>query len=260
MAQTAQTMSPLAVDGGKQEYDKVPLEDVELGAGGFKASGLPRSLEAEMRLGFVRKVYALLGCQLLFTLLVCTVAVFDQPINQFLVSSPVLFYLALFASLAVLVVLMWKKNEHPTNMYLLGAFTFCEAYTLALICALYANNGDGKLVVEALALTASCFLVLSGYAWWATERGQDFSWMGAGLGSMLWVLIIWGFISMLTGFGGGAIYALFGALLFCAYIVYDTHMIMTKVGYDDYILATIMLYLDIINLFLYILQLLSRDR
>ena len=31
-------------------------------------------------------------------------------------------------------------------------------------------------------------------------------------------------------------------------------MIMDKLGYDDYIIATIELYLDIINLFLYILR------
>lgn len=246
--------SPLQMDSGKG-YDPVP--DVEDGMG--MQAKLPGSLEAEMRLGFVRKVYSLLACQLLFTCLVCMVAVFDVPINHFMVSNTVLFYFALFGSIGVMFALMLKKNEHPTNMYLLGLFTFLESYTLAIICAMYANDGQGQIVVEALSLTASCFMVLSCYAWWATKRGMDFSWMGAGLGSMLWILIFWGIISMFTGVGGG-LYALFGALLFCAYIVYDTHMIMTRVGYDDYILGTIMLYLDILNLFLFILQLLSDRR
>jgi FtsH-binding integral membrane protein len=37
-------------------------------------------------------------------------------------------------------------------------------------------------------------------------------------------------------------------------------MIMNRIGCDDYILASIDLYLDIVNLFLYILQLMSDRR
>lgn len=43
-----------------------------------------------------------------------------------------------------------------------------------------------------------------------------------------------------------------------AFIVYDTQMIMTRVNPEDYIMATIMLYLDIINLFIEILKILER--
>ena len=58
---------------------------------------------------------------------------------------------------------------------------------------------------------------------------------------------------------GGA-YSLFGALLFSGFIIFDTWQITERFGYDDHILASITLYLDILNLFLYILQFLSRDR
>ena len=51
--------------------------------------------------------------------------------------------------------------------------------------------------------------------------------------------------------------SLLGALLFCGFIVYDTHMIMTHFGVDDYIIAAIELYLDVINLFQYLLLLLT---
>ena len=47
------------------------------------------------------------------------------------------------------------------------------------------------------------------------------------------------------------------AVLFSAFIVYDTHQIMTRMGCDDYVIACIELYLDIINLFLMILELLG---
>ena len=52
-------------------------------------------------------------------------------------------------------------------------------------------------------------------------------------------------------------FAIFGVALFTGFILYDTYMILTKLGVDDYIIAAIELYLDVINLFLMILQLLT---
>jgi len=48
-----------------------------------------------------------------------------------------------------------------------------------------------------------------------------------------------------------------GAALFSLYIVYDVHMIARKLSPDEYIPASISLYLDILNLFLHILRILS---
>ena len=49
---------------------------------------------------------------------------------------------------------------------------------------------------------------------------------------------------------------LFGALIFVGYILYDTSLLMHHLGPDDYIIAVVTLYLDVINLFLYLLELL----
>lgn len=48
-----------------------------------------------------------------------------------------------------------------------------------------------------------------------------------------------------------------GAILFCLFIVFDTQAIMHNLSPEEYILATINLYLDIINLFLHILRALA---
>ena len=53
------------------------------------------------------------------------------------------------------------------------------------------------------------------------------------------------------------LYSACGALLFVGFILYDTSNILRNLSYDDYIIGAIQLYLDILNLFLYILQLLS---
>ena len=49
-----------------------------------------------------------------------------------------------------------------------------------------------------------------------------------------------------------------GACLFSAFIVIDTQMMLHKLSTDEYILCAINLYLDIINLFLYILKIMSK--
>ena len=62
------------------------------------------------------------------------------------------------------------------------------------------------------------------------------------------------------------VYSSGGALIFSFYIVYDTQLIVggehKKIMFhtDDYVLAAISLYLDVVNLFLYILELLNGGR
>ncbi len=51
-----------------------------------------------------------------------------------------------------------------------------------------------------------------------------------------------------------------GAALFCVFIVIDTHLIMAKLSPEEYILGAINLYMDILNLFLYILRILGERK
>jgi FtsH-binding integral membrane protein len=58
------------------------------------------------------------------------------------------------------------------------------------------------------------------------------------------------------------LYCCFGVILFGIYLVIDTQMIIGgrrfEISTDDYVLAALVLYIDIIQLFLYILRMLSR--
>mmetsp|Transcript_22799 Transcript_22799/g.35104 ORF Transcript_22799/g.35104 Transcript_22799/m.35104 type:complete len:90 (+) Transcript_22799:492-761(+) len=68
---------------------------------------------------------------------------------------------------------------------------------------------------------------------------------------------------LMFGYHPGLLWSVVGALLFSFYLMYDIQMIMggEKKEYsfdeDSYILAAVTLYLDIINMFLYILRILS---
>ena len=51
-----------------------------------------------------------------------------------------------------------------------------------------------------------------------------------------------------------------GAIVFSLYIIYDVNMIMKKVSAEEYVLAAATLYLDIINLFVRLLELFGERR
>ena len=109
--------------------------------------------------------------------------------RNFVLHTPSMFYTAMILPLFFICALMAFKDKHPMNMYLLGAFTCCEGYTVGVICAMYYANGMGMIVLQALILTAAIFISLSIYT---LTTKKDFSWMGAGLFSCLIVMIVWG--------------------------------------------------------------------
>jgi len=247
--------APPAVKGSyrsvSQGYDNVP--DIEIGAG----DAVDAHVQRQMRLGFIRKVYGILTCQLALTTIVCSVLALNGACRRFVMTTPSLMYIGMFGSLGVFIALMAFKNQHPLNAQLLFVWTLMEAYTVGVVCASYAAAGQGRIVVEALVLTAAIFASLTLYTVYSK---RDWSFMEAGLSSGLLLLIFWGLFSLFFPALAGGLYSLFGALLFSGFIIFDTWQITERLGYDDHILASIMLYLDILNLFLHILRLLSPDR
>jgi FtsH-binding integral membrane protein len=49
------------------------------------------------------------------------------------------------------------------------------------------------------------------------------------------------------------IYGCLASIIFCGYIIYDTDNLIKRFSYDEYIWASVSLYLDILNLFLALL-------
>jgi len=61
------------------------------------------------------------------------------------------------------------------------------------------------------------------------------------------------------------VYAGIGAIIFSLYIIFDTQMMMGgkhkySLDPEEYVFASLNLYLDIINLFLYLLQIIGSSR
>ncbi|NXU40165.1 LFG4 protein, partial [Drymodes brunneopygia] len=153
---------------------------------------------------------------------------------------PALLLISGFGSLAVIVALTLYRHQHPVNLYLL--FGFVMFFNWRLLFLFIVSFYDVSIVLQAFILTTAVFLGLTAYT---LQSKKDFSKFGAGLFACLWILILSGFLRLF--FYSETIELVFaaaGALLFCGFIIYDTHLLMHKLSPEEYILAAINLYLD----------------
>lgn len=107
------------------------------------------------------------------------------------------------------------------------------------------------MILEAVILTAVVVISLTLYTFMAAKRGYDFNFLGPFLFGAVLVLIVFSMIQILFPLGKVSmmIYGCLAAIIFCGYIVYDTDNLIKRHTYDEYIWASVSLYLDIINLF-----------
>lgn len=215
-----------------------------------------------LRAGFLRKVYGLLAAQMLVTVGISFACMRVPTIRDAFVnlafSGNQMLYVAMFVPtfLSLLILQLGAKTSYPANYILLLVFTLGESFNVGFVCAIYDAAGMGVLIVTAFAITAGLFAILTAYA---LISGKDFSYLGGFLTTALFGLVAAGLIGVIfPGLGSNIVVSVIGALTFCAYILFDTWRIEKKFDYDDYICATIELYLDIINLFLYILKILRK--
>ncbi|CAM9321994.1 unnamed protein product [Ectocarpus sp. 12 AP-2014] len=254
----------IAYKDQQQDYEILEaglVQNVNPGGGSSAAAaaggwGSTAEIEKALRLGFIRKVYGILSIQLLLTAAVAAVCVLNDNVRTGILGNLWTVWVGFFFSIGLLLCLLCYRDKYPLNMYLLGAWTFVEAYTVGVVCAAYASQGQGTIVVQAAGLTMAVFLGLTLFTF---QTKIDFSFLGGALFASIWVLMLWGVVMSVFGFQQSYLYSLFGAIIFSLYILYDTSLLMNHLGYDEYIIASISLYLDILNLFLYILRLLSRD-
>lgn len=212
--------------------------------------------DKETRRIFIRKVYSILAVQLIGTFIVGAFMALHQPTHVYVLTHAWPTNLSMVASIVIIIALMCYKDKSPENMYLLAAFTFAEAFMVGTVTSIYAEQNVG-VVLEAVFLTGAIFIGLTVFTF---QSKIDFSFLGAFLSMALGAMILWGFFALIFGAGTGYVYALAGCIIFSGYILFDTWLIMDKLNPHEYVLAAIILYLDIINLFLYLLQLLaSRD-
>lgn len=228
-------------------------------------------------IAYLRKVYALFGGGILFAIAGALVALYAgsptmigerggemialPPIVAFTVEH---FFVTMLVYFGAFFVARSVRTKPGINVVALFGYTFITGLFIApslFFAQMMASQGqtlDPSPIRDAFLLTGAAFTGLTGYVF-VTKK--DFSFLGASLSMGLWVLIG----AMVLGFflNSAALQlaiASVGVLLFSGYILYDTSRILRSEGAREPVTDALNLFLDVVNLFLMLLRILSSAR
>jgi len=163
----------------------------------------------------------------------------------------------MIVELVMIVVAMFVQRRRRMGYGFVLAFTFISGITLYPIIASYTLLMGPQIILKALGVTAVAFLVASIVA---SRTTLDFSFLGGFLFVGLMVIVLMGVVSLFVGFSTqfSLIYSILGVVIFVGYILYDVNRLV-RVGIADADVPWIVLslYLDFVNLFLFVLRLLG---
>lgn len=219
---------------------------------------LQESFEKQTRLNFIRKVLGILSAQLFITVLFCIFSMTSKGFLQFQLQNIGFFYLCLIGSLVIMIILMCFNNlarKVPNNYIMLGLFTFFESYMVSFICGI----SNPRTVLMAAVMTFGMVIALGLYAF---NTKSDFTLQGGALFVFGCAFLMLTFFGMFTNNKFFHIFlSVLGIILFGFYLIYDIQLIIGNktLGFDidEYIIASLILYTDIISLFLEMLKLLN---
>lgn len=212
---------------------------------GFVAYASP-----DVRADFIRKVYSLFFMSVLVTVGIGAFCAQPGIAPAMLGLMPIL----LIAGFVVIIALMFARRTTGLNVGLLYLFAAIQGAVYGPALTMIERQAPG-VPAQAAFLTAAVFGGLSLYA---IQSKRDFSYLGGFLFAGLIAMIVAGFVMFF--FHSPLMYTVYcvvGVLIFCGYVLFDTSQIMQKLGPDEAVTGAINLYLDLLNLFWLILQLLT---
>lgn len=234
-------------------YAEEPLQDDPKG---FDFS------DKTIRTGFIRKVYSILMCQLLITLSIIAVFLYHKPTQLWVRAHPEMFWVCFVATIVLIISMACCTNvrrKAPMNYIFLFLFTLAEGFVLATAASTY----QVEEVLLAVGITAAVCLGLTLFAF---QTKWDFTGLHSILFVAVLILLIFGIIAAIWhGKTMSLVYASLGALIFSIYLIYDTQMMLGgkhkySISPEEYIFAALNLYIDVVNIFLYILTIIGTSR
>ncbi|RVE60982.1 hypothetical protein OJAV_G00166120 [Oryzias javanicus] len=207
-----------------------------------------------VRRGFVRKVFGLLTLQLLFTFSVVCVFTFS-PVVKKAVQTNLWAYLSsyiIFAVVAITLILCDSlRRRYPWNLIGLVVVTLSLSYMVGAVASFH--NTSTVVITMAVTLVISVAIIA-----FSAQTRYDFT---SCSGFLLIVVVDFVMFELLFIFYyshiTSVIYGCLGALLYALFLVVDCQLMMGCMSYrldpEEYIYAALMIYLDIILIFLYLL-------
>ncbi|RVY67653.1 Bax inhibitor-1/YccA family protein [Helicobacter pylori] len=203
--------------------------------------------ESEL-VGFVKTTYKFFAGSLLLATIGALLGLMNF---QAVVQYKWVFFIA---EIAALFGLMFSKSKPGLNLFMLFAFTSLSGVTLVPLLGMVIAKAGLGAVWQALGMTTIVFGLMSVYA---LKTKNDLVNMGKMLFIALIVVLVCSLINLFLGSPMfQVVIAGASAILFSLYIAYDTQNIV-KGMYDSPIDAAVDLYLDFLNVFISILQIIG---
>ena len=200
------------------------------------------------------KVYGLFAIALGLT---CVGILFGIQFAPALLNTPALFILLIFELILIFTARLWM-NSYPLNYFLFALFPLLSGFTITpyimSILVGYANGGT----ILANAFSSTVFMA-GAAAVFARTTSWDLSVLGRtmmfGLFGLIGLSLFQLFVPAFRTTGMELMISGFGVVFFAVFTAYDVQRIQSlgKMGANPFMLA-LSLYLDIFNLFLYILR------
>lgn len=224
-----------------------PFQRTQQTMHGAVANALP-----EQRMVFIRKVYSAFMASIAVAAAGAVATLRVPGVGEFVANNYILVIVGEFVALGGVIFLRRKKGVNVAAFALFAALT---GLTTGLIVASYLQAGMYDVVVQAAGLTVVAFGSLTGYAF---VSKKDFSFMRGFVTIGLFVVLggavlTWFVQSSALSFAVSA----GGVLLFSGFILYDTSNIIHHYKEDEWVSAAMGMYLNVLNLFLFLLRLLS---
>ena len=196
----------------------------------------------------LRNTYFLLSLTLLFSAAIAWIALATN--------APYPGIILTLVGIFGLMFLTMKLRNSPWGILSVFAFTGFIGYTMGpmLNAFIHTYANGGELILTALGGTGIIFFALSGYV---LVTRKDFSFMRGFLMVGLIVAVVASIANIFLKMPGlQLVISSALVIVFSGFIMYDTSRIINN-GETNYIMATISLYLDIVNLFQNLLVLLG---
>ena len=178
-----------------------------------------------------------------------------KAISKWMKTHEYVHWIALISGLALLISLLCFKKlvrKVPINYILLATFTVIWSYMVAG----FSSYTDPKIVLVAAVCSAAMFIGLTTVACLVKAEKLGYCWS---LLSVFSSLIVPGIIFMII-YRSKYIHIcviMVCILVFSLYIIYDTKRIMLSLSVDEYIIGSLLIYVDFIQLCMCLVTLLG---
>eukprot|EP01017_Pseudomicrothorax_dubius_P051321 TRINITY_DN9857_c0_g1_i2.p1 TRINITY_DN9857_c0_g1~~TRINITY_DN9857_c0_g1_i2.p1 ORF type:complete len:279 (+),score=28.52 TRINITY_DN9857_c0_g1_i2:40-876(+) len=235
----------------------ISKEEAEMNGATKKASSKAFDF-ADIRMAFIRKVYVILTIQFFLTTCMCFYTESQSSFKKFILDNTVVLYLMIGIQVTTLIILsccMSRAKRSPFSYIFLILYTVSEMWLVSYASARFSP----KTVTLAISLTMGITLALAIYACFTKD---DITYCGGMLFTLAacFILMAFFYIFVRSQFSD-LLYCIAGILLYSIYVIYESQLLVEGKRYElsmnDYIIASLLIYVDLVRIFLYILRILT---